>query len=130
MKPDEDALNSNLILLIRNWWKNWEDIWNSFKFQSDSINPMIPTKVGGGSTTFKFQSDSINPNCWKSILMKDYTLNSNLILLIQKPNGRGSWMVYALNSNLILLILAGVDADNPYLAVFKFQSDSINPDLG
>ena len=53
-------LNSNLILLIR-MNRFMKDVWaSSFKFQSDSINTMIPTKVGGGSTTFKFQSDSIN----------------------------------------------------------------------
>ena len=77
----------------------------SFKFQSDSINPMLLQVLRLLCLNFKFQSDSINPS------------NSEMQQL----------SFYALNSNLILLIRSGIYRKGSHTCDFKFQSDSINP---
>ena len=89
-------LNSNLILLIRPAEDDWTVGRSNFKFQSDSINPDPCEKGEYRIISFKFQSDSINPLFRRKCKHCNKSLNSNLILLI---------------------LIAGVDADNPYLAL-------------
>ena len=98
------SLNSNLILLIpdrRRIPLQWR---NAFKFQSDSINTSSLDCVILSTLIFKFQSDSINTFLVNPVNVPiNYTLNSNLILLIHTT-------AQALMEAMI----------------FKFQSDSIN----
>ncbi len=54
------------------------------------------------------------------------TLNSNLILLIQRFAEIQEKGMFALNSNLILLIQAIHKIQDNLGITFKFQSDSIN----
>ena len=124
----------------------------NFKFQSDSINTILPNWHTAVKSFFKFQSDSINTTLELGEREATYTtLNSNLILLIL-PLKRDIVSIYlplnsnlillihfskvclhlrckTLNSNLILLILYVkldiLGLDN----IFKFQSDSINTDI-
>ena len=100
-------------------------------------------------TNFKFQSDSINTNRrLRRATRQPFSLNSNLILLIQKPRGSIRMLMetfkfqsdsintkvpelgmpeqVSLNSNLILLIPFDDIANRVKRNSFKFQSDSIN----
>ena len=61
--------------------------------------------------------------------MEEQSLNSNLILLIQKTATNTPPCFFALNSNLILLIPEWPEIEICVDATFKFQSDSINTDM-
>ena len=75
-----------------------------FKFQSDSINTSIDLLCNPKTMSFKFQSDSINTQGRNAGKLFQFTLNSNLILLI----------------HTIHINICDLRCD------FKFQSDSIN----
>ena len=78
-------------------------------------------------TYFKFQSDSINTHMTREITtLCVSTLNSNLILLIQRMLRWVLSSLKSLNSNLILLILYWMGYWRWRYLSFKFQSDSIN----
>ena len=99
---------------------------SNFKFQSDSINTILPNWHTAVKSFFKFQSDSINTTLELGEREATYTtLNSNLILLILWSVWQVLRREWSLNSNLILLIRKSLR----HLSIcitFKFQSDSIN----
>ena len=102
------ALNSNLILLIPCPATFYlKGAWKNFKFQSDSINTARLPRVVPDLYHFKFQSDSINTSFKCHFYSLQFSLNSNLILLIP------------------LLVYDPI----PPSFFFKFQSDSINTTL-
>ena len=98
----------------------------NFKFQSDSINTIIPRNDVKLSDYFKFQSDSIN-TAWMILKAKqNRPLNSNLILLIPQifPAAFKITVYFKFQSDSINT-LAG-EEKLEYHEDFKFQSDSIN----
>ena len=100
----EISLNSNLILLIR--FLRALERQRRTSLNSNLILLILPlfSLHRLQDFCFKFQSDSINTLVASSCSIADPSLNSNLILLIRSAAHR----------------LSGLSAD------FKFQSDSIN----
>ena len=99
-----ESLNSNLILLIRDWIQTGLYGFCHFKFQSDSINTPAANEQVVEPDSFKFQSDSINTefNWVPSEEFEAFKFQSDSINTGRK--------LHALCIHLF----------------FKFQSDSIN----
>ena len=99
------SLNSNLILLIRNYEETEPEALCSFKFQSDSINTNDSHHTATNVQDFKFQSDSINT------LSAAKNTVSDIFFKFQSDS---------INTSDILQYRTVVHT------YFKFQSDSIN----
>ena len=99
-----DPLNSNLILLIRDWF--FGNVFPWLLPLNSNLILLIRLSIYSGCTCviFKFQSDSINTAKIVATKVTGLPLNSNLILLILPLGPTKEYALLSLNSNLILLI--------------------------